>query len=80
MCQNKLTRFQQITFHAVCDNLPTVSNSNDPTKLTENAREGNYLKGTTFEFECHQHYVQSYKEITCGVDGKWTPQIECVPS
>ena len=67
-------------FSLACDDLPTVSNSNGPTKSNENERDGNYLNGTTFEFECHEHYVQSYREVTCGVDGKWTPQIECVPS
>ena len=67
-------------FFVECDGLPTVDNSNTPTSTNENMRDGVILNGTSFKFECHEHYVQSHKEITCGVDGKWTPLIECVPS
>ena len=46
----------------------------------DESREGNHVAGTTYEFKCNQNHVQSHTESTCGVDGKWSPAIECVPS
>ena len=56
-----------------------MGNSNTPTITSTKEREGKEVNGTSYEVICDQHYVQSNKEITCGVDGKWTPTIECVP-
>ena len=59
--------------------MPVVANSEATLKKDE-SREGDYVSGTTYEFECNQHYVQSHTESACGVDGKWTPVVDCVPS
>ena len=59
--------------------MPDVANS-AATLKNDVSREGNYVTGTTYEFKCDQHYVQSHTESACGMDGKWTPVVECVPS
>ena len=56
-----------------------MDNSKTTTRTNAKEREGKEVKGTSYEIICDDHYVQSNKEITCGVDGKWTPTIECVP-
>ena len=59
--------------------MPDVPNAEAKLKNDE-SREGEYVTGTSYEFECDKNYVQSYAESACGVDGKWTPVVECVPS
>ena len=62
----------------VCDDL-VVNNSMNSTYLFVEKREGEYVKGTTLEYNCTDNYKLNEPETVCGVDGKWTPEVYCHP-
>ena len=63
----------------MCDPVRKVPNAKLTLK-SDNLREGKYVDGTTYEVICDENFVQNHTESVCGVDGKYAPLIECVPS
>ena len=37
------------------------------------------MKGTTVTYTCNNNYIQTGKNIVCGVDGTWSGEVKCYP-
>ena len=59
--------------------MPDVPNAESTNFTNIETIEGDYVNGTTVEIVCSENYTQVETQTVCGVDGKWTPQIECYP-
>ena len=62
----------------VCDAVPDVENSKYSYTIPI-TREGDYVTGTTVEYNCDVNYIQVIDYITCGDDGSWSNEVECYP-
>ena len=58
--------------------MPTVENSRYDYSISIQ-KEGNYVNGTTVTYTCNDNYIQTGKDIVCGVDGTWSGEVKCYP-
>ena len=61
-----------------CNSIP-VYDKTLPAVVTKNvSREGKLITGSSLNFSCQPNYGLINSISSCGLDGRWTPEITCV--
>ena len=61
-----------------CDSIPAYDKTLPAVVATNVSREGKLITGSSLSFSCQPNYGLINSISTCGLDGKWTPEIICV--
>ena len=61
-----------------CDSIPAYDKTLPAVVATNVSREGKLITGSSLSFSCQPNYGLINSISTCGLDGKWTPNIICV--